>query len=79
MEIVCLNFNPQSTILATGSMDHTAKVWGVCLGVEGLTHSTRPITHHSQSHMGGWLPSNSLLKQLQQGQLFMLHKEASGL
>lgn len=26
MEIVCLNFNPQSTILATGSMDHTAKV-----------------------------------------------------
>jgi len=26
MEIVCLNFNPQSTLLATGSMDHTAKV-----------------------------------------------------
>jgi hypothetical protein len=26
MEIVCLNFNLQSTLLATGSMDHTAKV-----------------------------------------------------
>jgi hypothetical protein len=26
MEIVCLNFNPQSTLLATGSMDHTSKV-----------------------------------------------------
>lgn len=26
MEIVCLSFNQQGTILATGSMDHTAKV-----------------------------------------------------
>jgi len=26
MEIVCLAFNPQSTQVATGSMDHTSKV-----------------------------------------------------
>ncbi|NWU23981.1 DAW1 factor, partial [Dyaphorophyia castanea] len=26
-EIVCLSFNPQSTLLATGSMDTTAKLW----------------------------------------------------
>ncbi len=25
-EIVCLSFNPQSTLIATGSMDNTAKV-----------------------------------------------------
>jgi len=25
-EIVCLSFNPQSTTIATGSMDNTAKV-----------------------------------------------------
>jgi hypothetical protein len=26
MEIVCTAFNPQSTLVATGSMDHTARV-----------------------------------------------------
>lgn len=30
-EIVCLGFNPQSTLIATGSMDNTAKV-GVVVG-----------------------------------------------
>jgi dynein assembly factor with WDR repeat domains 1 len=28
-EIVCLSFNPQSTIIAAGSMDSSAKLWDV--------------------------------------------------
>lgn len=38
MEIVCLTFNPNSTILATGSMDHTAKVCWLLLC--GVAHSS---------------------------------------
>jgi dynein assembly factor with WDR repeat domains 1 len=33
-EIVCLSFNPQSTIIAAGSMDSTAKLWDVETGTE---------------------------------------------
>jgi dynein assembly factor with WDR repeat domains 1 len=29
MEIVCLAFDPHSLLVATGSMDHTAKLWDV--------------------------------------------------
>ncbi|NWR05105.1 DAW1 factor, partial [Paradoxornis webbianus] len=36
-EIVCLSFNPQSTLLATGSMDTTAKLWDVEKGEEVAT------------------------------------------
>ncbi|NXR97712.1 DAW1 factor, partial [Oxylabes madagascariensis] len=36
-EIVCLSFNPQSTLLATGSMDTTAKLWDVETGEEVAT------------------------------------------
>ena len=36
-EIVCLSFNPQSTIIATGSMDSTAKLWDVESGEELCT------------------------------------------
>ncbi|KAF1314950.1 Wd domain-containing protein, partial [Globisporangium splendens] len=33
-EIVCLSFNPQGTVIATGSMDNTAKLWDVETGQE---------------------------------------------
>ena len=29
MEIVCLGFDPHGLLVATGSMDHTAKLWDV--------------------------------------------------
>ncbi|NWT87036.1 DAW1 factor, partial [Lanius ludovicianus] len=38
-EIVCLSFNPQSTLLATGSMDTTAKLWHLEKGEEVATLS----------------------------------------
>lgn len=31
-EIVCLSFNPQGTVVATGSMDNTARLWDVETG-----------------------------------------------
>ncbi|NXU66469.1 DAW1 factor, partial [Horornis vulcanius] len=34
---VCLSFNPQSTLLATGSMDTTAKLWDLEKGEEVAT------------------------------------------
>ncbi|NXW70565.1 DAW1 factor, partial [Hirundo rustica] len=34
---VCLSFNPQSTLLATGSMDTTAKLWDIEKGEEVAT------------------------------------------
>ena len=36
-EIVCVGFNPQSTLVATGSMDTTAKLWSVQTGAEVCT------------------------------------------
>ena len=44
---VCLqlSFNPQSTLIATGSMDNTAKLWAVDTGEESRRrdcHSTAP-------------------------------------
>ena len=36
-EIVCLTFNPSSTLVATGSMDTTARLWGVEDGKEKAT------------------------------------------
>lgn len=36
-EIVCLSFNPNSTLIATGSMDHTSKIWDVETGEEIFT------------------------------------------
>ena len=36
-EIVSVSFNPQSTLVATGSMDTTAKLWSVEKGVELCT------------------------------------------
>ncbi|NXS10703.1 DAW1 factor, partial [Neodrepanis coruscans] len=36
-EIVCLSFNLQSTLVATGSMDSTAKLWDVEKGEEVAT------------------------------------------
>ena len=36
-EIVCLSFNPQSTLVATGSMDTTAKLWDIHSGHEVAT------------------------------------------
>ena len=38
-EIVCLGFNPSSTLVATGSMDTTAKLWSVETGAEQCTLS----------------------------------------
>lgn len=34
MEIVCLSFDPHGLLVATGSMDHTAKLWDVESGSE---------------------------------------------
>lgn len=31
---VCVSFNPQSTLIATGSMDTTCRLWDVEKGVE---------------------------------------------
>ena len=33
-EVVGVSFNPQSTLVATASMDHTAKIWSVKTGEE---------------------------------------------
>ncbi len=38
---VCLAFNPQSTLIATGSMDRNAKLWDVETGVEVATLTVR--------------------------------------
>ncbi|NWU59855.1 DAW1 factor, partial [Dromas ardeola] len=38
-EIVCLSFNLQSTLVATGSMDTTAKLWDIEKGEEVVTLS----------------------------------------
>ena len=40
-EIVCLSFNPQSTLIATGSMDTTAKLWNIADGKELHTLAVR--------------------------------------
>lgn len=37
MEIVCVAFDPQGELVATGSMDHTAKVWDIEKGAEIYT------------------------------------------
>ena len=39
---VCVAFNPQSTVVATGSMDTTAKLWDVQKGAEISTLSVSP-------------------------------------
>lgn len=36
-EIVCISFDPQSVMVASGSMDHTAKLWDVETGKEILS------------------------------------------
>lgn len=36
-EIVCLTFDPHATLLATGSMDNTAKLWDIETGKEYVT------------------------------------------
>lgn len=38
---VCVTFNPQSTLVATGSMDTTAKLWDVESGNEVSTLAVR--------------------------------------
>ena len=44
---VCLSFNPQSTLIATGSMDSTAKLWDVQTGQERETFS---VSEHWMLH-----------------------------
>ena len=34
---MCVNFNPQSTLVATGSMDTTGRLWDVVNGTERAT------------------------------------------
>lgn len=36
-EVVCLTFDPHATLLATGAMDNTAKLWDVETGKEYVT------------------------------------------
>ena len=38
---VCLGFNPSSSVIATGSMDTTCKLWDVEKGVELVTLQVR--------------------------------------
>lgn len=40
---MCLAFNPQSTLVATGSMDATAKLWDVESGEEVATLTVRYV------------------------------------
>lgn len=42
---VCLSFNPQSTLVATGSMDTTAKLWDIQNGEEVFTLRVRASCH----------------------------------
>ena len=63
-EIVCVGFNPQSTLVATGSMDTTAKLWSVQTGAEVSTlavswcQTKSPICSNLQvfAHMSIGLP-----------------------
>ena len=40
-EVVYVSFNPQSTLIASGSMDMTARLWDVEHGVEKATLAVR--------------------------------------
>ena len=60
-EIVCVAINPQSTVIATGSMDNTAKLWDVERGVEIATllgHSAE-IVALSFNTEGGYILTGS--------------------
>lgn len=49
MEIVCVAFDPQGELVATGSMDSTAKVWDIEKGVEMYTlkgHQAEIVSLH---------------------------------
>lgn len=46
-EIVCVSFNPQSTLVATGSMDTTAKLWSVQTGTEVCTLAVSQIQYNN--------------------------------
>jgi len=48
-EIVCVSFSPQSDLIATGSMENTAKLWDVEYGTERGTlygHSAEIVSLH---------------------------------
>ena len=48
-EIVCLSFDPNGVIVATGSMDSTAKLWDVTRGVEVASlagHTAEIVMQH---------------------------------
>jgi WD40 repeat protein len=49
-EIVCLSFNPDSSIIATGSMDNTAKLWDTETGQElhTLTGHSAEVRNNTQ-------------------------------
>lgn len=52
MEIVCLSFDPTGFLVATGSMDGTAKIWDVETGTEMFTlsgHSAEIVSLHFNS------------------------------
>lgn len=49
MEIVCLSFDPHGMLVATGSMDNTAKLWDVETGQEIFTlagHKAEIVSLH---------------------------------
>lgn len=60
-EIVCMSINPQSTVIATGSMDNTAKLWDVERGCEisTLFGHTAEIVALSFNTEGGYIITGS--------------------
>lgn len=52
MEIVCLSFDPNGILVATGSMDNTAKLWDVETGEEIFSlngHTAEIVSLHFNS------------------------------
>jgi dynein assembly factor with WDR repeat domains 1 len=64
-EIVCLSFNPHGTMIATGSMDNTARLWdveaGECLHtLLGHTAEIVSLNFDTQGHLSSLVALTTL-------------------